>query len=77
MSFGGTQAQAGGEGALVVVFRISVHRYETPDQTPQTENEYEIEVWEEMPNRRHALVISHALLEGFVKKAQAALDDQD
>ena len=74
MSFGGTQ---GGVGVLAVVSRVSVHRCESPDPTPQTETEYEIEVWEEMPNLRHVLTISHALLEGFVEKAQAALDDRD
>ena len=41
MSFGGTQ---GGVGVLAVVSRVSVHRCESPDQTPQTETEYEIEV---------------------------------
>ena len=80
MSFGGTQ---GGVGVLAVVSRVSVHRCESPDPTPQTETEYEMkttesgEVWEEMPNLRHVLTISHALLEGFVEKAQAALDDRD
>ena len=74
MSFGGTQ---GGEGALVVVSRVAVHRCEPPDQQPHTsEDEFEVEIWEAMPNRRHVLVMSRALLEDFVKKAQAALDDQ-
>ena len=75
MSFGGTQ---GGEGRLVVVSRVSVRPFVPPGQRQQTpEDEFEAEVWEEMPNRMHILVMSRALLEDFVKQARAALEDSD
>ena len=73
MTFGGTQ---GGEGVLAVVARVAVHQCEPLDQPPQTEDEFEIVVWEKMPSRRHVLVMDRQLLEDFVKQVRVVLKDQ-
>lgn len=74
MSFGETQ---GGVGGLFLVARATVHRSTVSDQQPHTpEDEFEVEIWEKMPNRRHILVMDRPLLERFVKQARKALEDQ-
>ena len=67
MSFGGDQ---GTGGELFLVSGVLVHRSNNPEE------EFEVLIREEMPNRRHVLVMNRALLEDFVKKAQTALEDQ-
>ena len=75
MTFGGTQ---GGAGELFLVARVTVRRSTVSDQQPHTpEDEFDVEIWEKMPNRKHLLVMDRALLERFVKEAQHALEDQE
>ena len=74
MTFGGTQD---GVGGLFLVARATVHRSTVSDQQPHMpEDEFDIEIWEKMPNRRHVLVMDRPLLEDFVKQARMALEDQ-
>ncbi len=72
MTFGETQ---GGVGGLFLVARATVHRSTVSDQQPP-EDEFEVEIWEKMPNRRHILVMDRPLLERFVKQAREELEDQ-
>ena len=73
MTFGGTQ---GGAGELFLVSRATVCRSTVLDQQQHTpEDEFEIVIWEKMPNQRHVLVMDRALLERFVKQAREALED--